>query len=62
MRGFETEFEPEMESPSFEPGDIVVLRSGGPDMTVIDVDPQTGDVHCVMVQPELENRGVRVSD
>lgn len=39
-------FQAETQSPDFEPGDIVVLRSGGPDMTVTDVNLDTGDVHC----------------
>jgi uncharacterized protein YodC (DUF2158 family) len=33
-------------SPSFEPGDIVVLRSGGPDMTVIEMDAISGRLRC----------------
>ena len=44
MRGFEAYTE--IASPGFAPGDIVVLKSGGPDMTVTTVDPITGDAKC----------------
>jgi uncharacterized protein YodC (DUF2158 family) len=37
----------------FEPGDIVVLRSGGPDMTVTAVDPEAGTVECWWANAEL---------
>ena len=48
MIGFATE----IESPSFELGDIVVLRSGGPDMTVTHVDLITGHVRCWWVNSD----------
>lgn len=30
----------------FQPGEIVVLNSGGPDMTVMETDPDTGHIRC----------------
>lgn len=40
---------------NFQIGDIVMLKSGGPDMTVIHIDRQGGDVWCTWFVGALEN-------
>jgi len=44
--------EPLTEAVTFEPGDVVALKSGGPAMTVIDVKDDT--VHCVWYGEESD--------
>jgi uncharacterized protein YodC (DUF2158 family) len=42
MRRFRTK----ATTPGVEPGDTVAFQSGGAEMTVMDADPETGDVRC----------------